>query len=64
MRPAGRRGVVVEADVVVTVVLAVVIPVGLLALGTGAYLLWVRFGTQEPWRHGGGGDSGDTWGGA
>ncbi len=53
-----------EAGVVVTVLLAVVIPVGLLALGTGAYLLWVRFGTEEPWRHGGGGDSGDTWGGA
>ncbi|MFF6869492.1 hypothetical protein ACIPQA_23700 [Streptomyces sp. NPDC090109] len=62
--PADCRDVVKEADVVVTVLLAVVVPVGLLTLGTGAYSLWVRFGTEEPWRHGGGGDSGDTRGGA
>ncbi|MFI8916820.1 hypothetical protein ACIGW4_35155 [Streptomyces sp. NPDC053513] len=51
-------------DVVVAVLLAVFIPVGLLALGAGGYWLWVRFGTDAPWPYGGGGDSGDTWGGA
>ncbi len=47
----------------VQVLLAVLIPAGLLALGAGAYWVWVYFGTNKPWEYGGGGDSGDTWGG-
>ncbi|MEU7005361.1 hypothetical protein [Streptomyces sp. NPDC046332] len=32
-------------------VLAVLIPVGLLTVGVGVFLLWPRLGTKEPLEH-------------
>ncbi|MGW6563857.1 hypothetical protein [Streptomyces sp. NPDC054975] len=32
-------------------VLAVLIPVGLLTVGLGVFLVWARFGTKEPREH-------------
>ncbi len=31
--------------------LAILIPVGLLAVGLGTFLLWARLGTKEPLKH-------------
>ncbi|MBZ4320509.1 hypothetical protein [Streptomyces huiliensis] len=31
--------------------LAILIPVGLLAVGLGAFLIWARLGTKEPLKH-------------
>ncbi|MFD9409728.1 hypothetical protein ACFWBN_22305 [Streptomyces sp. NPDC059989] len=31
--------------------LAVLIPGGMVALGLGAFLLWARFGTEDPVEH-------------
>jgi hypothetical protein len=32
--------------------LAILIPVGLLAVGLGTFLVWARLGTKEPLNHG------------